>query len=184
MKKLVALFVAALILSGCGGGSDKATTAAAAENQAESQAEETKEDGAKADASASGYVFQVNGTEIAMHADAEPVLAALGDAKNYFESASCAFEGMDKEYTYNGFIVRTYPQGDKDCIASVDLLDDTVETAEGIAIGSSLQDVAAAYGPVEAGAKSVHYGEGSDMELIILFENDTVASIQYMAVTE
>ena len=109
-------------------------------------------------------------------------LEKLGKEKNYFESASCAFEGLDKEYTYNGFVLKTYPLNDVDYVASITLQDDTVATPEGIAIGSELADVTAAYGDSSSDTKC-EYVKG-DSQLLILLENGVVTSIQYVAITE
>ena len=42
----------------------------------------------------SGYVFSYNGTTIPVDADAAPVIEALGEPNSYFESPSCAAEGI------------------------------------------------------------------------------------------
>lgn len=172
MKKIVAMLMVAAMLAGCGGGSEETTAAPAAETTA--AAAEAGTEGAAA-------AFEVNGVQIAMHAEAAPILEALGEEKSYFESESCAFEGLDKEYTYSGFIVTTYPDGDTDRISGVELLDDTVETPEGICIGSAQADVEAAYGAVDGTSGKYTYG---DWQLIILLENGAVSSIQYLIVTE
>ena len=71
------------------------------------------------------YHFTYNGTDIAMHAEATDIIAALGEPKTYTEEASCAFTGLDKTYFYGSFYVQTYPVGDKDYIYSVWFADDT-----------------------------------------------------------
>ena len=53
------------------------------------------------------YTFTNGTTKIAINADAAPILAALGQWRDYAESASCAFEGLDKVYTYAGFEIQT-----------------------------------------------------------------------------
>ena len=42
---------------------------------------------------------------------------------SYFEAPSCAFDGIDKTYTYAGFELLTYPKDDKDYVSSVVLKD-------------------------------------------------------------
>ena len=69
-----------------------------------------------------------------MNEDASAVVEELGEADDYFESESCAFEGLDKVYTYPGFTLNTYPVDDKDYVLSVVFRDDTVSTDEGISI--------------------------------------------------
>jgi len=92
------------------------------------------------------YVFEYNGTTMQMNTDVAPALQALGSDYQYFESNSCAYQGMDKIYTYTFFTVYTYPNGDKDMISSVEIKSDTVQTPEGIRIGSKEEDVDKKYG--------------------------------------
>lgn len=171
MKKLVVFFVAMLILVGCGSGSGE-TTAAAGTN---GETEETEE-------SSDAYVFQSGDVTIAMNAEAAPILEALGDYDDYFESQSCAFDGLDKQYTYGSFILNTYPMEDVDYVSSVELRDDLVSTPEGVAIGSAAEDVVEAYGePEEEGVYS--YTKG-DCTLLFVVQGGAVTSIQYTAITE
>ncbi|MBO5932032.1 MAG: hypothetical protein J6Q70_07355, partial [Clostridia bacterium] len=55
------------------------------------------------------YTFTSGTTKIAIDANVAPILASLGEWRDYAESASCAFEGLDKIYTYAGFEIQTYP---------------------------------------------------------------------------
>ena len=56
--------------------------------------------------------------------------SVLGEPMHYFEAPSCAFEGMDKIYSYSGFEFTTYTKDNVDYIASIVFLDDTVTTRE------------------------------------------------------
>ena len=130
-----------------------------------------------------GYVFKYNGAEIGMNAKAEDVIPALGEYTAYFEAPSCAFEDMDKTYSYPGFDVTTYTVSGVDYISGVVLQDDTVQTPEGITIGSTLDQVRAAYGEVADGAASAKFEKGNSV-LTILFKEGIVTSVQYAAVTD
>lgn len=123
-------------------------------------------------------------TKIEMNADASAIVDELGDPDDYFESESCAFEGLDKVYTYPGFHLNTYPVDDKDYVLSVDFMDDTVETDEGISIGSTKDEVTEAYGePAEETSSSLVYEKG-DTEMTIGLDGDSVSSLEISAVTE
>ncbi len=126
------------------------------------------------------YTFTSNsGVEIAIDADAAPILSALGQWSDYAESASCAFVGLDKIYTYAGFELQTYPDQDKDYVYSVILYDDTVTTDKGIRIGSARDAVTAAYGtPSEETDTALTYN-GKGMTLQFLLRDGAVTSIQY-----
>ncbi len=130
-------------------------------------------------AAGEGYLFTVNGVTIAMDADAAPILEQLGEAASYFEATSCAFEGLDKTYTYNGFELDTYPTGDKDYVSAVVLKDDSVATQEGICIGDSRDKVLQAYpdGGTEEGGMIIYRKGG--MKLVFILKEEEVASIEY-----
>ncbi len=126
------------------------------------------------------YSFWSNGTEIAVDADAAPILAALGEWSAYVDSPSCAFVGLDKTYTYTGFEIQTYPAQEKDYVYMVILLDDTVQTKEGIAIGDSKDEVLTAYGTPSKQTDTALTYNGEGMYLEFLFRNgEAVTDIRY-----
>ena len=126
------------------------------------------------------YQFTKNGTSMTVDADVAPILTALGDWSDYYESASCFFAGKDKIYTYAGFELYTYPDGDVDRIYRIRLYDDTVATVEGIRIGDTREAVTAAYGEAdEVYNTSVVYA-GDAVYLAFFFEEDRVSEIQYL----
>ncbi len=128
--------------------------------------------------------FTYRDCTLPMNADFAPLLEALGEPDSYFEAASCAFDGLDKTYTYAGVEIITYPDGDVDRISSIRLLDDTAATPEGITVGSTMEEVTAAYGEdyQEMGLQYV-YEEG-DTRLMILFEDSRAVSVEYMALND
>lgn len=173
MRKMKGIFAAAVMVMGLSlaacGGSDSGSGSTSSGSSG---------------SSAEGYSFTSGSTKIEMNADASAVVEELGEADDYFESESCAFEGLDKVYTYPGFHLNTYPVDEKDYVLSVDFMDDTVETDEGISIGSSKDDVIEAYGePTEENANSLVYEKG-DTEMTIGLDGDSVSSLEISAVTE
>ncbi len=172
MKKLISLVLVltmALTLAACGGGADETTPAETTTpiNPAEP-----------------GYTFQVNGTEIAMHYEAAPILEALGEPKSYTEEASCAFEGLDKTYFFGSFYLTTYPIGDRDFVYSLWLVDDSISTPEGIYIGATQAEVEAAYGTEGFNGSNAYVMTKGDSKLTVILDNGSVSSIQYDAVVE
>ncbi len=125
------------------------------------------------------YTFTSGSIKIAIDADVAPILAALGEWRDYAESASCAFEGLDKIYTYAGFEIQTYPLGEKDFVYMIILNDDTVATEKGIRIGSSKDAVTAAYGTPDKETATAMTYNGKGMFLQILLRDGAVTSIQY-----
>lgn len=126
-----------------------------------------------------GYTLSVKGAQIAVNGDMAPILDKLGEPTKYFESESCAFQGLDKVYTFPGLVIRTYPKDGKDYVLSVELSDDLTSTAEGICIGDTAAKVRQVYGePTSATARGLSYAKG-DMVLAFFLENDTVSAITY-----
>ena len=125
------------------------------------------------------YTFTNGTTKIAINDDAAPILAALGEWRDYDESPSCAFEGLDKVYTYSGFEIQTYPMGEKDFVYLIELYDDTVATEKGIRIGDTKEAVIAAYGAPDKQESTYLNYNATDMYLEFHLADGIVTSIQY-----
>jgi hypothetical protein len=165
MRKILLAVFALLLLCGCSG--------KAADN--DSPGKET-DSGTTAEA----YVFNYNGTDIAINAEGEALVKALGEPLKYFEEASCAFEGIDKTYIYKGFELTLYPNDSGVYrVWSIYFTDDTVATAEGISLGMSLAEVKEAYGTdyTEASGQLI-YLKG-ETRLAFIITDEKVTSIEY-----
>lgn len=174
MKKLAALLMAVSLLMLAGCGNDEKVIGGSGQNS------DSQQSGGAAGTSqdAKGYVFTYNGTAIAVDADAAPIVASLGEAASYFEAASCAFEGLDKIYSYSGFDLNTYPSGDKDLVSAIVFRDDTVSTAEGVCIGDTLEKVKQVYGEGYTEEDGMLVYEKDGMKLCFILKED-VAAIEY-----
>lgn len=174
MKKLAILLILIMvILTACGGN-----------DQSPDNANDVKDNTSQNTSEADGFKFKYNGVTVPMNVDAKPVIDNLGESMDYFEAASCAFQGLDKIYYYSGFELSTYPQGEKDFISAVNLLDDTVATEEGIYLGSSMDDVIDAYGEDYSQENDFYTYTMDDSQLTFVIENDVVIGITYGAVVE
>ena len=170
MKKIICLLCAVLgvtlLFSACGGSAKPETAPTHAPAAAEA-----------------AYVFRAANAgnfEIRPGQDMAKVLAALGEPQSYFEAASCAFDGLDKTYTYAGFVVTTYPDGEQDFVNSVRLTDDSVTTPEGVYVGAGLAAITAAYGePAEQTETLLRY-TGGNTALTFTMENGKAVSIEYL----
>lgn len=131
---------------------------------------------------AAGYTFSYNDVSIAMHADAAPIIAALGEPKSYTEQASCAFDGLDKTYSYGSFSINTYPKDGTDHISQLWFTDDQVSTGEGIRIGDSLAKVEQVYGRNGLTCGDAYILTKGETSLTIITANGLVTSIQYSAI--
>jgi len=126
-----------------------------------------------------GYTFTHSGVTIAIDALFAPILVTLGEPRSYFEAPSCAFEGLDKIYTYIGFEIDTYPQGDNDFVSAIVLRDDTVSTEEGLRIGGARSEMEATYGPPRLMDNGQLVYDKDGMRLCFILENDIIISIEY-----
>jgi hypothetical protein len=133
---------------------------------------------------AAGYVFEFKGVTIQMHAETLPILEKLGKEKSYFEAESCAFQGIEKTYTYPSFSLCTYELDGADHVASLLFLDDAISTPEGIALNSKLDDVLKTYGDQYTKSLGLYSYESGKMKLTFLIESNLVASIEYVALAE
>ena len=133
---------------------------------------------------ADSFSFTHNGTKIALHAPMADILTGLGEPKSYSESASCAFDGLDKTYDYGSFIIQTYPLDGKDYVYMFWFNDDLVTNDEGICITSTLAEVQAAYGTEGYNGSNAYTITKGSGQLIIILENDAVSSIQYVITAE
>lgn len=133
---------------------------------------------------ASKYVMNYQGCDLPANADFAPLLAYLGDPANYFEAESCAFEGLDKTYTYDAVEIITYPDEDVDRISTVRILTNAVSTPEGITIGSTPEDVTAAYGEEYDAIGQQYTYEDGDCLLSILFQDGKAISVEYTALND
>ena len=127
------------------------------------------------------YSFFVGETEIFPGDEAEVILAALGEPKAYDESPSCAFEGLDKVYTYSGFEIQTFTEGGKDYVYIISLTNDLVKTPEGISIGASKTEVIAKYGDKYTSVGENMQYEAENCTLQFIFRDGKVSSIKYTA---
>ena len=181
MRKLflAVSFCMLLGLTACGSDekviSDNSQNVAQDSTEDKQQSESSKEEKEKVN----GYVFTYNDVQVQIDEDVTGYVEQLGEPASYYESPSCAFDNLDKFYTYQGFEIDTYYAEEKDLVLAVVLLDDTVSTTEGVCIGDSQDKVISVYGePTEKTDNSATYKK-DDMKLVFIFQDDAVAAIEY-----
>lgn len=183
MKKnvLFIMMVMTMMLCACGGSSKKIEGEVKTSND---QTQETGDGGQTAEESKAGqkgYTYVHDGVVVEIDAKAAPIVEQLGEALSYFEAPSCAFEGVDKIYTYSSFEIETYPIEGEDFVSCITFKDDSITTPEGVGIGDSLDKVKEVYGTdvTEDGGMLVY--KKDDMKLCFIIQNDAVASIEYLS---
>lgn len=177
MKKILAVLLAALALTGCAAGKQPEVTTAPAQSQTQAtQPAGTEQESEPAAAENAGFTIPFRGVDITLGTPMEPVLAALGEPTSYTEQTSCAFEGLDKTYYYGSLYIQTNPAPEGDRIAAVWFADDSITTAEGVYIGADRATVEKAYGSFSGDACTL---ERDGQRLMILLTEGAVTSIQY-----
>ena len=128
---------------------------------------------------ADSYTFTYKGVELKLYAEAAPILTALGEPTKYTETASCAFDGLDKSYYYGNIYIETYPENGKDYIYGWWFADDTLSTAEGIYIGAEESAVVNAYGADTFNGTTAYQIKKGEGTLTVIIKDGLVESIQY-----
>lgn len=128
MKKITALVLAILMtfaLCACGG-------------DAPSGAETGGETGYTPDY---GELYFASGeVKFGIMDPAQEVLDALGEPQGTFESDSCAYQGKDMFYYYDGFEVMVNDVDGTLRITGITLADDTVSNPQGVKIGMDMSE--------------------------------------------
>ena len=130
------------------------------------------------------YAMGQDSCKLPMNQEFTQLASYLGEPETYFEAESCAFQGLDKTYNYPGFELVTYPIDGVDYISNIYFTDGTVSTAEGIQIGSTLEEMTAAYGEDYTENFGQYSYTDGDTQLSFLIEDGKVASVEYLALND
>ena len=115
------------------------------------------------------YYIDHIGVRIEVGADAMPTIIRLGQYTREVGEA-CGTDEMDVIYTFDSFEIETHISGGDEYIRRIKILNDAIETPEGITIGSSRDDVIKAYGKgyTEGSGGTLRY-EGNSSAIEIYF---------------
>ncbi len=173
MKKLLGLLLCVVLvfeMTACSG-SDNSDTGNNSGTEAGSGSISAKTD---------GFAFESNGVTLYIDAEAAELVEALGEPISYYEAASCAFDGLDKTYTYSGFTLDTYPdENGVDRVSDIIITDDTITTPEGAYLGMTSDEVAALFTETATDDNGSLVYEKNGMKLTFVITDGTVTSIQY-----
>ena len=189
MKRMITmLLVLCLLLCACGGKQPAETQPAETPKETEAPVEtkapevaQTQPQETEAPAQAvinnREYSFAMDGVTLTPGTAFDA--SALPTADSVYQIPSCAFEGTDNVYTYPTCEIIAYNEGNGEVIYSVYLLDPTVLTPEGLAIGDEEAKVVAAYGTNYELTDGQYVYVGRNSQLIILTSGGFVVSIEY-----
>ena len=144
---------------------------------------EPREEGSKKEYTPDyGELYYTSGdTKFGIMDPAEKVLEALGEPVNgTFESDSCAYQGKDYFYYYDGFEVMVNDVDGTKRITGITVADDTVQTPQGVRIGMKLEDAQKLMGDEFKQVDDVYkYTEGSTVLKLAVGEDGTLTAIEY-----
>ena len=127
------------------------------------------------------YVFESGEARVSVGDDADEVLAALGEYRSSHISPSCASEGEEIMYVYDGFRITSAPCGERNFIYIIELTSDAVSTPEGISVGAARDEVVSAYGyGYRAVGESLEYRSDTCILQFVVREG-RVSSVRYIA---
>ncbi len=107
--------------------------------------------------------------------------SVLPETQETYSIPSCAFEGTDNVYNYGSYEIIAYNEGDGEVVYSIYFIDANLTTAEGLAIGDEAAKVTQLYGEGTVNGTEITYQKGNTL-LVVITENDCVASIEYREV--
>ena len=191
MKKSIALILCLLMLTGCGKNSTvdeqmitrppvEAAPVTGTSTRMEASAE--TQSAAVVVAALGNYTFVTGGVELVPGSVFDPGI--LPQAQSVYEVPSCAIVGTDNLYNYGSFELTAFDDGTSELIYSILLTDPNITTTEGLALGDSVEKVTRLYGDnyTEQGTSRIYSGDAE--QLILILQNDTVASIEYRMIVK
>lgn len=109
----------------------------------------------------------------------------ISDDAEISEIPSCAFDGVDKVYTYSNVEITVAEINGTPTVYSVYFKDDTISTNEGVKISDSKDLMLEKYGEDYKNTLSNKYDyTKGNVELSFIVENDIVTGIEYTLITE
>lgn len=118
--------------------------------------------------------------------EADAVMDKLGEPDGSFENQSCAYQGTDMVYYYDGFELTVHNLDGVDRVIGVKLSDDTVQTPQGLKIGMSKDDCESILNDLggEMSGATVYKATCGSTALVVGFGSDnTVSSIEYAVIS-
>ena len=186
MRRFVCLILGLLIVvcsGGCGSGDGDSVVvnpnATIVKTESPSQGTTEPSVPATAQAQDEGFYFESGGVKIHTYDLAQDVLTALGNPKGTFEAPSCAYQGVDKFYYYNGFQLTVNDVDNAAHVTVIMVVDDTVSIPQGVKIGSKQDEMLSLMGSDYTEASGVYQFVSGTTILQIRVKDGAVADIQY-----
>lgn len=183
MKRLMILGVLVILvcaLAACGTNNPEPTNPTGGESTKPSASQPDATGATTGNTDAAAYFFMAGSVKLVPCAPFDATV--LPEPSSTFEVPSCAFEGTDKVYNYETFEITAFHDGEKEVIYSIYLIEPTVATPEGLAVGDDAAAVKKLYGePQQINGNEWKYTSG-DTEFLVMVNNETVLSIEYRGI--
>lgn len=168
MKKIIAFLLAAMMLFAlCACGDDSETSDKNNEN------ESYKPDYGE-------LYYEADGLKFGIMDYADEVLATLGEPDGTFESESCAYQGKDYFYYYDGFEIMANEIDGNMRITGITVADDTVQNPQGVKIGMDIEEALSLMGDGYTQSGAVYkYIVGSTLLMLKAGDDNCVSAIEY-----
>lgn len=112
------------------------------------------------------FYVMYKGVQVKVGVEAKDIIPKLGEYKSE-DGEACGTNEKDVIYTLSGIEIETHVSGESEIIRQIKIIDDSQTTVEGITIGSTRDEVIAAYGKVytEGSSGAIRYeGDASAIE--------------------
>lgn len=120
--------------------------------------------------------FESDGVRFGIYDETEAVINALPPYRSTFVGQSCAFEGEDVVYFFTGFQITANDVDGTSRVTAITVADDRVKTPQGLYIGMSEADAAAAFPALSAADWNL--ADGTAL-LSVTFADGVVYGITY-----
>ena len=185
MKKIIVIMLVFCIMLTLGCGAKKDGSVVVDPNAGTETAEDTKQHAAApgavvADNEEDKLFFESDGIKIYTYDMAEDVLASLGKPNGTFEADSCAYQGKDVFYYYNGFQLTVNDVDDADHVTVIMVVDDTVSIPQGVKIGDTEEEMLQAMGDDYTESSGLYQFVSGNTTLQIQIKEGVVASMLYV----
>ena len=90
--------------------------------------------------------IKVDNIDVPLLVDIDNVKEKIPGFPQFSERASTLYEGYDRTYNYNDYVISTIPIDGKDIINQIEVKSGSYTTNEGVGIGSTFEEVKSIYG--------------------------------------
>lgn len=178
MKKLIALLLCLACFALCACGTKVPAADEPQDSAAPVQSPQTEEEDSAPAAGELSYVYK--GFSFGIFDKAETVMEAIGEPMDSFTSPSCAYQGEDYFYYYDGLELTVNDIDGEMLITGITLADDTVETPQGLRLGMDVEKALELMAMDYTESNGVYSFVSGETKLLLQTDSDqTLSAIEY-----